>query len=105
MEYTRHKEMEIGVRALQGVGSLFLRKPRLLVNPKVKSIIDAALMERSHTRYKEAMLRLFTDLLFAEEVKANQSGVNKDKEKPENFVALDENPDFGYYLAPSYNFR
>lgn len=71
--FSKHQDLEIGVRALHGIGCLCLRKPQLLASPKVKAVIDMALIDASSYRRKEAILRVLADMLEGEDAKARQS--------------------------------
>lgn len=70
--FSKHQDIEIGVRALHGLGCLCLRKPQLATSPKVKAIIEMALSDSSYRR-KEAMLRVLADMLEGEDDKAKLS--------------------------------
>jgi hypothetical protein len=75
LHFTKHKDLEVQVRVLYGVGCLCLRKPQLLMAPKVKSVVETALTEQS-PRLKEAMLKVLAELLEGEDAKAKQSSMD-----------------------------
>ena len=75
LHFTRHKDLEVQVRVLHGIGCLCLRKPQLLMASKVKSMVEASLLEQS-PRLKEAILKVLAELLEGEDAKAKQSGTH-----------------------------